>query len=235
MNRATPITAALFFALSGDAFAHTVWLRQDNAGSDTYQVHFGGHANAPAPHHADKLKSVEAFDADGGTLPVRREGGASAVRLVVEGTPALIAVHYDNGIHTRAGSGPSVPRPMNEVPGATRATHALKYHKTIVRWGTAIVAQPLEQPFEVLPVSSAAPLADEPMRVRVLINGEPASGISIGRGEDNAEAVTDARGEAEFTPREGFNLIWAGRRVPVSDDPRVTELSYEYALGFMLP
>ncbi len=235
MTRATWITAALLLLLAGNALAHSIWLRQDDDSPDTFRVHFGGHANVPAPHHADKLKSVEAFDTDGAELTVRREGEPTAVQVVVDGSPALIAIHYDNGIHSRTESGPSVPLPMNEVPGAIRATQALKYHKTIVRWGTEIVALPLGQPFEVLPVDFEEPRAGEPMRVRVLLDGVPTAGISIGRGENTADTVTDDRGEAEFTPQAGFNLIWAGHRMALNDDPRATELSYEYALGFMLP
>jgi len=64
------------------------------------------------------------------------------------------------------------------------------------------------------------------------MNGEPATGIKVGRGEDNAESVTDTDGVATFIPEAGSNRIWAGKRIGTTAEPRYTELSYEYLLGF---
>ncbi len=202
---------------------------------DTFHLHFGGHAGAVQPYLASKLKSVEAVDADGNALEVTRVGSEDLVRVHVEGDPAMLWVHYDNGIHTRVADGPSVRRPMNEVESAVSATNALKYHKTIVRWDADVVTEPVGQPFEVVPVSAQAPQAGQPMQVRVLIDGQPAGGIKIGRGEDNGEAVTNAQGLAMFTPQPGFNKIWAGQRTQLTNEPRYTELSYEYSFGFVVP
>lgn len=235
MKPSSLLLAAVALAASTGALAHTVWLRQDATRPEVFQLYYGGHAGAIQPYQADRLKTVSALDAAGAELPVTRSGAADRVRLQVSGAPAVIALHFDNGIHTRTGTGPSVKRPMNEVEGAISATNAQKYHKTIVRWGADLVVRPLGQPFEVVPLSAQAPRAGEPMRVRVLIDGEPAADVRIGRGEDNGEGVTDAGGVAVFTPEAGFNRIWAGRRIPVSDDPRFTELSYEYAFGFTAP
>jgi len=230
------LTAVAALAVSTGALAHTVWLRQDNAKPDMFQVYFGGHAGAITPYDGSKLKTVKAIDARGAELTVTRStDGNGAVRLQVPGEPALIALYFDNGIHSRTGQGPSVPRAMNEVEGAVSASNAQKYHKTIVRWGGAVITRPLGQPFEVIPMSAKAPRAGQPMRVQIRIDGQPAAAIKIGRGEDTGDAVTDADGVAVFTPETGFNKIWAGRRSQVTGNPRFTELSYEYSLGFQVP
>lgn len=70
------------------------------------------------------------------------------------------------------------------------------------------------------------------MRVQVRLNGRPASGIKLGRGEDTADAVTNANGMASFTPTAGSNKLWAGKRIATARYPRYTELSYEYLLSF---
>lgn len=235
MKKLSLLSAVVALAISGSALAHTVWLRQDATKPDMFQVYFGGHAGAITPYDATKFKSVKALDAAGKELAVTRSGSSDLVRLQVAGKPVLLAVYFDNGIHTKTGTGPSVPRPMSEVPGAISATSAQKYHKTIVRWGPSIITRPVGQPFEVIPVSAKAPRAGKPMQVQVRIDGKPAAGIKVGPGEDIGDIVTDARGVASFTPAKGFNKIWAGRRTQVSGDPRFTELSYEYSLGFVVP
>jgi len=194
---------------------------------------FGGHAGKLVTYDPQKLREVAATDKQGKTLDVKREITADGVRLSVTGSPAMIAMHFDNGIHSRPASGPSVEKPMNEVPGATRATYAVKYHKTILDW-VPLITKPIGQPFEVVALDAVAPTAGKPLRVRVLQDGKPLAGVKLGRGEEGtaADPVTDADGVAAFIPVSGFNRLWAGKRIPVAGNPKYTELSYEYSFGF---
>jgi len=223
--------SALMF--SSHAWAHTVWLEPVAGKVDVYRVVFGGHLGKEEKYRPEKLKSVEAIDAQGARLDIRREVMADGVNLQISGPAALIAAHFDNGIHTRGPNGPSVEKPMSEVRGAKSATNAVKYHKTIVAW-SALVSKPLNQPFEVVPVDAAKPVAGKTMRVQVLLDGKPAAGIRLGRGEEGKpnDPVTDASGVASFTPEKGFNKLWAGKRTATTGNPNYTELSYEYLLGF---
>jgi nickel transport protein len=88
------------------------------------------------------------------------------------------------------------------------------------------------QAFEVTPLDAATPMAGQPMRVRVTLNGRPLAGARLGHGEEGEAALTDAEGVASFTPVKGSNRLWAGRRWPVTDIPQYTQLSHEYLLGF---
>jgi nickel transport protein len=232
MQRLIAAFAAL--AVTGSAVAHTAWLEPAAGGTKgEYRVMFGGHAGKLEPYTPEKVKAVEAWDARGAQLATRREVTPEGVVVRVDGAPALVAMHFDNGFHTRPATGPSVPKPMNEVPGAVSGTHAVKYHKTIDEWA-APVRRPLGQPFEVVPLDEAAPRAGQPMRVQVLLEGKPVAGVRLGQGEEPPEgaAVTDAQGIASFVPQAGFNRLWAGKRIKVSGHPQYTELSYEYSLGF---
>jgi nickel transport protein len=226
------VSAALACCIS-NAMAHTVWLEAVPQSQGDYQVLFGGHAGKLETYRPGKIKQVEAVDRQGKQLTVKRAVTADGARLHVDGTPALISMHFDNGIHTRPATGPSVEKPMNEVPGATRATYAVKYHKTVVDWAP-LVTRTLGQPFEVVPLSAQQPLADQPFRVRVLQDGKPVAGVKLGHGEEGtaADPVTDAEGVAAFIPKKGFNRLWAGKRIAVTDNPKYTELSYEYSFGF---
>jgi nickel transport protein len=213
------------------ASAHTVWF--EPLGPTEYRLWFGGHAGKKEPYAAEKLRSAEAFDARGRPLKLERTVDASGVRVRVEGTPALVVAHFDNGFHSRAAQGPSIPKPMNEVPGAVRGSHAVKYHKLIVAW-TASVTKPIGQPFEVVPVDAREPIAGKPLRLRVLVDGKPAAGVKLGHTEEGVnDPVTDSNGIGEFVPQPGFNRVWIGRRLPVTGDVRFTEISYENSLAFV--
>jgi nickel transport protein len=233
LRRTAKLAATLGVLAVSPVGAHTVWLERADDASDHFEVRFGGHAGKEEPVVPAKLKAIDALDADGRPLRVTRTDRVDGVTIAVAGPAALITVHLDNGIHTRPPNGPSVEKPLDEVPGATRATYALKYHKTIVRWAP-VVTRAVGQPFEVVPVSAALPRAGEPMRIRVLLEGRPAVGVRVGADEDPGEggAVTDSKGEAVFRPQPGFNKLWSGRRSPVAGNAKYTELSYEYLLGF---
>ncbi len=231
MKKSLTLIALGLMAVSSAALAHTAWLESVPGQAGTYRVFFGGHAGKLEPLDPAKARTVDAINAKGRMLKVSRTIDADGMLVKVSGKPALITMHYDNGIHTRTATGPSIPKPMNEVPGAVSATNAVKYHKTVVAWGP-VVTRPVGQPFEIVPMDATAPRAGQPMRLQVRMDGKPAAGIKIGRGEDNAEATTDASGVAMFTPTAGFNKVWAGKRIETTTQPRYTQLSYEYLLGF---
>lgn len=227
------ILAAMLACCASSAMAHTVWLEPVPQNQGDYQVFFGGHAGKLETYRPEKIKQVAAVDKQGKQLSIKQDVTDDGVRLHVAGAPALISMHFDNGIHARPATGPSVEKPMNEVPGATRATYAVKYHKTVLDWAPLVI-KTLGQPFEVVPLSAQQPLAGQPFRVRVLQDGKPVAGVKLGHGEEGtaSDPVTDADGVAAFVPKKGFNRLWAGKRIAVTGNPEYTELSYEYSFGF---
>ena len=229
----TRAAACLMLGMSAAANAHTVWLEAAPGAKGEFRVMFNGHGGKVEPADPKKLRTFDARDAQGKALEVKRTDAADGVKLTVAGEPAVVAVFLDNGIHSRKSAGPSVEAPMNEVPGAIKATRAIKYHKTILAWPRS-VTQALGQPFEVIPLDAQQPVAGKPFRVKVLLEGKPVAGVKLGAGEDGGPTapVTDEQGVASFTPVAGVNKLWAGRREAISGNPAFTELSYEYLLGF---
>ena len=237
---AIPLVAVAAMAVTTSAaIAHTAWFERDGQ-APVWRLMFGGHHGVTEPATPSRLMEVTAVDARGRPLRTTRTVSGADVRIAVAGQPVMLTLHYDNGMHSRTGTGPSVELPMDQVPGATSATTNQKYAKTIVTWGSSVLTRPVGQPLEVIPLSSRQPRAGQPMRVQVRLNGRPVAGARLGRGEDPAEApasdtgaTTDANGIASFTPTAGFNRLWAGQRIPVTGNPHYTVLSYEYSFGFM--
>ena len=233
MTRMTMGIAVLAITLASPSIvdAHTAWLEEDPATPGVYRVLFGGHAGQLETLVPAKIESVSAFNGKGEVLAVSREDGTSGSRLTVPAAAALLAMSYDNGIWSKDAMGRSVNLPMTQVKGAREATWAPKFHKTVVSW-EPVVSEPIGQTFEVVPMDSQQPVAGEPMRVRVLVDGKPAEGVRLGHGEKGDGDTTDAEGVADFVPRGGFNRLWAGLRTAVEEN-EYTELSYEYLLCFV--
>ncbi len=218
-------------ALAVPAAAHTVWMVPEKGKIQSWHVLFGGHAGKTDAYPTAKLKTVKAVGSDGKALAIRRTNARDGVHLTFSGQPSVILAHYDNGIHTTRSDGPSVEKPMKEVPNAIKGVRATKYHKTIAAWTPAAI-RTYGQPFEVVPLSAAQPFAGKPFSIRILIGGKPAAGIAIARNEEGRDAVTDAQGVARFIPVRGYNKLWAGQRLSIKGNPDFTEDSIEYSFGF---
>jgi len=234
MSRPTPLVLAFatLLALLGSraALAHSVWLEANPQGPG-HVVRFGGHAGVLEDYPAEKLQQVHAYDRQGAELGVVRHDRADGVRLVPEGDAALMTLFFDNGYWSRLDSGRSENRPMDQVPGAVSGVRAVKHHKSILHWN-AQASRPLGQAFELVPLADRKPRAGQPLELQVLIDGRPAAGIALAFDEEGELARSDANGRASLVVRPGSNRIWAGQRLAVSDDPRLTELSTEYSLVF---
>lgn len=224
------LAATALTLLSPLVSAHTVWLESTDS-ANGYAVRFGGHAGVLEDFPPAKLEQVSAIDAAGEPVAVAREDLAAGVRLQTAEPASVLTLYFNNGIWSRLPDGRSENLPMDQVEGAESAVNAVKYHKYIARWD-AQATQPQGQAFELLPLDAEAPAAGQPVRLKVLIDGQPAQGIALAFGEEGDDAVSDAEGVAVLIARSGVNRIWSGQRLAVADNPAYTQLSTEYSLVF---
>lgn len=227
------LVASAVILWSSSAFSHTAWLVPVNCGQavcNQYQVVFGGH-DGELNYPPEKVKTISAIGPDATPLTVWRTIKDGAMLIRVAGSPAMLLMHFDNGIYTRTADGRLINKPMSQVEESVSAVNALKYHKNVETW-TDVVAKAQGQLFEVVPVSAAPPRAGVPMKVKVLIDRDPAEGIRVGTDELTIHSHTGPDGVATFTPVSGANRLWAGQRTEISDNPDFTQLSIEYLMTF---
>jgi nickel transport protein len=224
------VFGAALLAAALAAQAHTAQIEPD--GPNRFAVQFWGHGGRTEPYATSKVRSVTAFDARGGAVSVSTAVGADGVVRATTAAPAaVVLLTFDNGIWSRAEGGKSEEKPMNENPGATRGTHALKVAKTVAQWNAA-VTRVYGQPLEIVPLAAAAPRVGQPLRVRVLYAGKPLAGAKVAADEDAPAVLTDADGVAALPVVAGRNTVWVNHRIDVAREPRFTQLSLEAVLRF---
>lgn len=224
------VGAALLAGASG-AGAHDAWIDVEPEGP---AVRFG-HVGEPEAVDATRIRKLGVVDVGGHSLAVSLEPAERAVRLKVDGKPALLAVDYDNGYWSRApGASASVNKPRNEVPGAESGAQVLKFGKTIVQW-SAVVTRPVDQALEIVPVADRAPAAGEHVAVRVLWQGQPLSGARVlyGSAEGRPPVVqADEAGRADVPISGGPQFLSVSHRAPLANDPGADSQSVSANLVF---
>ena len=222
--------AALLAGASG-AGAHDAWIEVEPEGP---AVRFG-HVGEPEAVDATRIRKLGAVDVGGHSLAVSLEPAERAVRLKVDGKPALLALDYDNGYWSRPpGASTSVNQPRNEVPGAESGARVLKFGKTIVQW-SAVVTRALGQALEIVPVADRAPAAGEHVAVRVLWQGQPLSGARVlyGSAEGRPPVVqADEAGRADVPISGGPQFLSVSHRAPLANDPGADSQSVSANLVF---
>ena len=154
-----------------------------------------------------------------------------AVQVQAPATAALLTVEFDNGFYSKTLRG-TVNKPMNEVPGATAATWALKTGKYLTQWG-ANAQKPNGLRLEVVPMTSVQPKAGDVLTVQVLWEGKPLEGVKVSKGEHDEGVKTDATGKATYKVEAEQNFVWTERRAKFEGDPHFDLLAVASNLVFM--
>jgi len=209
------------------AQAHDAWpVAQDGGYAVVY-----GHLGKQETYAGDKVRRIQAFDAQGQALQTARHDTDKGVHFTVQGEPAVLMLEFDNGYWSKTTKG-SVNLPKNEAEGALSASHAVKFSKTVLRFSPA-AASAHGQRLEIVPQESGAPKAGGALPVRVLWDGEPLPDAKLMRGHDDEQpVVTDAQGKASL-PIEAGRQAWSVmHKQALREDPRADEYSASANLIF---
>lgn len=213
--------------------AHETWIEPKPAGG--YAIHYG-HGSKKEPFDPAKVKELQAFDASGQALTVRRRPAADqGMSLeVAAGIPALITVFFDNGFWSR--SAPDVPSrnlPMNQNPGAVAGTHSLKIGKTLLAW-VPEVTQPRGLRLEIVPTVAAAPAPGGTLPVQVLWEGKalPGATLTSESHDKRMEFIADELGRVGIPVKAGWQMVVVGHELPMPGDPRADKARFSANLFF---
>ena len=204
-------TALLITALFGASLAnaHNVWLEPVKDVKGQYVVKFGHEETETYPQ--SKLKAVRLLDAKGQLQNATvnfKEGEAHFAAP----DAAIAFIRFDNGVWSKLPSGKYVEKTKQQAPEAVLSVNPVKFGKAILHWD-AQANKSHNIDYELIPQS------------------EP-QGIKVGLGEDHPFNLTNEKGVAQFTPKAGYNKVWAEFDEPVKDNPDYNKRSVEYMLTF---
>jgi nickel transport protein len=224
MKKTALFITALFSASLANA--HNVWLEPAKDAKGQYVVKFGHEETETYPQ--SKLKAVRLLDAKGQLQNATvnfKEGEA----YFAAPDAAIAFIRFDNGVWSKLPSGKYVEKTKQQVPEAVRSVNPIKFGKAILHWD-AQANKSHNMDYELIPQSE--PKAGQPLDILVLVKGKPVQGIKVGLGEDHPFNLTNEKGIAQFTPKAGYNKVWAEFDEPVNENPDYTERSVEYMLTF---
>jgi uncharacterized GH25 family protein len=220
--------------LCGQAAAHGLWIEQRRGNHEVIY----GHGAEDDAFKADKISGAWAHDGAGKMVPVTVQRLHDHARLQPLRAPAVLAVALDNGAWSQTPDKQWINQGRRQVPNSTHSLHTYKYSLALLAPGAKL---PDLSKLRLAIVPQSDPLAvgpGKPLRVQVLVDGQPAREVKlIGdyRGMPHeVSATTDAQGYADVVVRnEGLNIIAAELYLPVKGNSDIEELGLFSSLTFL--
>jgi nickel transport protein len=229
------LATAAILVTTGIASAHDVWLTLSGEAASRRVIVNYGHPDDRPPTMPDKILDLVAIAPDGvssllsGLAPAQDHGAP-----VVESRPfadsgnLMLAARYDNGFWIKTTDGHYRNATRRLVPDAAESLWSSKFAKALTGpdapWqkilGHDLEMVPLSDPDKVKP--------GEILRLKVLFQGKPLSGVDVERGDgvtavpekDIPRFVTNAEGIAAIPiVKAGPHLLVIDHRVAPSATP----------------
>jgi len=221
---------------AGNALAHGVWVEQRRGNLEV--VYGDGPADDAYP--SSKFHGAWGYDKAGNPVSIRAQRLDTHVRLLPQGSAAVIVTALNNGYYARGADGKLAAGRKSALPGATLGAGNWKYNLTVLQGDAKIPTKFDGIRLVVFPEKDPTKLkAGETLPVRVLLDGQPVAGVKLaadykGVPEDNS-VVTDKDGRANLTVRNrGLNVISAGyTQKGGTNDPEADEIWMNSTLTFV--
>ncbi len=225
----TLVLAMVLILLASFSYAHDAWIEK----KDGQFIVLYGHGNKTETYDAAKVKEVRAYGIEGSIVQVTVEKEGYPVIIKPKGKAALISLFFDNGFWSKTPDGWK-NKPKKEVPDAVESSHSMKYSKAILKWSDKF-SKPLGMKMEIVPLKNPLSLkAGDTLPLKVFLDDKPVEGASINAGGYHKDDMkTDKDGMADVKiEKSGFQIIAAGIKIPLKDNPNADVLSLSANITF---
>lgn len=222
------------FTLTQTAFAHGIWITNR---LDKKQIVLG-EGPLDNAYSVDNVKSVKAYSKDWKSLPITPQLNKNYVTVEPSQDTAVVAIVFDYGYWTKNKQGQLVNLPMNQVDGATKSTHAIKYSVNYLSAVDRTIIIP-EIPLQIVPEIDPTTLKrGDVLPITVYKEGKPLANVAVISdvvGNLDLTIKTDSEGKASITvPNQGLNVIGVEIGFPLKDNPKATQDKFFTTLSFTL-
>lgn len=226
------MAVACIFACAGEVHAHGVWL---GARCDKTCIVLGDGPkdNGYAP---SMVTGVKGYSAELQPVAVGTVDRGDHVQLDLPENAAVVSVDFDYGYWSKGPDGRYVNKPMDEVPGATLGTHAVKFNVSYLDAAAKVAPVPgLDMQF-VPSVNPAGLRMGDVFEVQLLHKGKPMPDTEVifdVVNDLNGTARTDADGRVKVTVRNNaLNVVGVEVTVPEPGSDKCTQTKYFASLSF---
>lgn len=161
------------------------------------------------------------------------------VTVIPSKDTAVISVNFDYGYWTKDSTGTVQNAPMNQVPGATKGTHAIKYNVTYLHSVKEVKPVP-DIPLQIIPQVDPTTLhKGDTLPILVMKDGKPLVNADVIPDviNDLTKIIkTDGDGRATLTvANDGLNVIGVEIAFPITEkNTLATQNKYFSSLTFTL-
>jgi uncharacterized GH25 family protein len=220
------------------AQAHGIWFAQRS--SQLALIYGVGGEDSDMVKRLPKVKSVTAYDQDGKEVPTQFGPNGPLVVVNTDSKPAMVAAILDNGLWSKTSDGKWHNKGKDEVPGAIKSEHTVKYTVHLRRLDVVPPVLPAHK-LQIVPLVKQIPdKMGDALAVRVLYEGKPVQGASVVTeyvtDPDSPPLKTGADGTATIKVRnQGLNVIAAILPTPPANAAKTDGDEYLATLSFVLP
>lgn len=243
MTKASRFFAATAFILgvaaTTTASAHGIWFAQ--RAKQLALIYGIGADDLDAVKRLPLVKSIAGYDAGWKPVATKLRVAGPLVLVDTESPTTAVAAVLDNGTWSKTPDGEWVKQGKDEVPNAVKSEHTFKYAVHLTGPMTTPLPALTGQTLQIVPIDAALPAEkDKPLKLRVLLNGKPASGARVltdmVNDPDSTPLKTAADGSVTINVRnQGLNVVTAILDGPSDQPTKYDKIEHLATLSFVLP
>jgi len=218
------------------AHAHHLWVIQADR---EFVVARGLTPDRMDSYDPQHVSAIEAFDAHGRQVSLRRIDDAQRARFTVDGAPVLATVTCEWGDRVNTPQGKnflSRQQALDQGMTVLSAFRSTQFAKSFFGWGP-VWQQPVGLKLEIVALERPDRVqAGESLPVQVLFDGLPLPDCQVGIGRDSRHVRTDSGGMAQIDLHgTGLQVVMAIHNVPAEGYADIDYWQYMTFLTFMTP
>lgn len=228
------LLGTLMGLISQSVTAHGIWITDR---VDQKQIILG-EGPLDNGYQPEMVKKVKAYNSDWSVLSVSKTAHNNFVTIEPAKDTAVVTVDFDYGYWTKNSDGKYVNLPMNQVKGADKGTHAIKYS---VNYLSSVNKPKIIEdiPLQIVPSIDPTKLKrGDNLPITVFKDGKPLTNtpviIDVVNNLDKT-VKTDDKGQATIiVPNQGLNVIGVEIGFPLKANQLATQDKFFTTLVFTL-